>query len=685
MKRALMAVIVACQVLFGLIAYAADNQAPQESTDTKESTTAGGTEETAAVPEPNLGEVVVTATKIPEPTGDIPASVQVITSEDIKNSTAKDAGDLIAEAGLGHVQKYNGDLTSQVEIRGLSTDLFTEAESRVLVLVNGNPAGTTNLAKIPVEDIERVEIVKGPASVLYGSSAMGGVINIITKQGVGGFNGSVGVEGGSWDYVKTMAELSGTKGKFDYYLMGDRSSSGDYAAKHYGTIQNTSTNDDSVSARIGYQLFDKDRIELGFQHWNGWNIGSPGPTYAPTPDAYTTLDREAFDVGFKTDTLNVKYYYTYNRDDSWSPANMMGYGPGNSSLFRSTSRDQGVRVENVFPIGDHRIIVGAQWARSAVDTSTNNGSPYYPDSLYNNYALFTEGRLSLMNNKLLINAGLRYDYFDDKTLSTPGLTGTPISANLDHFNPRGGIVYKVFDGLSLKGSVGTAFRAPSPLELASNYTLFGYQTLGNAHLKAESSTTYEAGFEYAKNLLKSGFTFFETYFTNEITSYYDSALSASTYKNLAGTTTIQGIEINASYDAGLAAGLGMSIEPFTNVTYKTRYNSSDPTLAQSTGGHLTYTPNWTGEFGVKVGQKKWDCRLILNYVGSEYVTDYSAAPYPTINKGGFAVVNLKGSYRPIKNLELTASVGNLLDREYAYVLGYPMAERSFTGGVKWLF
>ena len=111
----------------------------------------------------SLEEIVVTATRIEEPKKDVPASVQIITQEDIKNSTAKNVGDLISEASIGHVHKYPGALTSSIGLRGFRTDLFNDLKSRVLVLINGHRAGTVNLAKIPVEDIERIEIVKGPA------------------------------------------------------------------------------------------------------------------------------------------------------------------------------------------------------------------------------------------------------------------------------------------------------------------------------------------------------------------------------------------------------------------------------------------------------------------------------------------------------------------------------------------
>ncbi len=159
-----------------------------------------------------LSEIIVTASKLEEPKRDVSYSVQVITQEDIKNSTAHNAGDLIAEAAIGHIHKYPGLLTSSIGLRGFRTDLFDDLKSRVLVLINGNRAGTVNLATIPIDDIDRIEIVKGPASVLYGSSAMGGVINVITKQGKEeGIHGSIGGQTGSWDFWKTKAELYGKK------------------------------------------------------------------------------------------------------------------------------------------------------------------------------------------------------------------------------------------------------------------------------------------------------------------------------------------------------------------------------------------------------------------------------------------------------------------------------------------
>jgi vitamin B12 transporter len=632
----------------------------------------------------SLEEVVVTATKIEEPKRDVSAFVQVITQEDIKNSVARNVGDLIAEAGIGHVHKYPGALTGRIGLRGLSTDLFSDLKSRILILINGNRAGTVNLAKIPVEDIERIEIVKGPASVLYGSSAMGGVINIITKEGKEGFQGSMGGEIGSWEYWKTQGELSGKRGKFDFYLTASRSASDDFEAKKYGEIENTGYDAETVSARVGYRLFGKHHISLGFQHWRGWKIGSPGARYLPDPDDYSDKERNGFDFGYKTADFEAKYYYIKDRDE-WHTINK----PKPPQITLTKTDTQGASFHKTFAIKDHRIIVGGQWDRIEVKSSRNTGAPYNPNSKYDSYGIFTEGRLSLFNKKLLLSGGIRYDYFENKILSTPGIASLkPRKENLDHITTRGGLVYKLTDSLSLKGNIGTAFRAPAPDELAADYvSSWGIRYLGNPNLKPEKSITYDAGIGYSRDLFKGELAFFHTDFKDKILSYYDSVLTAQTFKNVDGAT-LQGIEANISYDAGLSAGLNLSIELFADITYHTRYSSKDETEIRKYGKTLLYTPKWTGAFGIRMRKEKWDARLIANYVGDEKVQDWnpkSSTYGKTINKSDFIVVSLKGSFKPIKNLEISASVENLFDRAYEYVLWYPMPRRTFVGGVKWLF
>jgi vitamin B12 transporter len=632
-----------------------------------------------------MEEIVVTATRIEEPKKDVPASIQIITQEDIKNSRAKDVGSLIAEASFGHVQKYPGGLTGRVSLRGFATDLSTQERSRVLVLINGHRAGTVNIAKIPATDIERIEIVKGPASVLYGSSAMGGVINIITKKGTEeGIYSSLGGEVGSWAFWNTTAELSGKKGPFDFFLTGGRSSRDDYDAKRIGTIENSGFNDETVSARFGYSFFNKHHVSLGFQHWRGWNIGSPGATYSPDPDDYSDKKRRSYDIGYETETFSAQYCLIKDEDEWHS-----GYGEGNSSVTLKKTDTQGVSVQKTFSLNDHRIIVGGQWDRIEVKNTTNTGAPYNPNSRYDTYGIFTEGRLGFLNKKLLLSAGLRYDYFENEILETSGITSlNPKKDTLDHVTVRGGAVYKVTENFRLKGNIGTAFRAPAPDELAADYvSSWGTHYLGNPDLKPEKSVTYDAGIEYSQNSFNGDLSFFHSEFDDKILGVYDSALAARTWENVDGAT-IQGIEGNMSYDVGIASGLDVSIKPFVNMTYHLKRESEDEKEISQTGDTLLYVPRWTAAYGIKAAQEKWEIRLIANYTGDTKVQDwnYSSTTYgEAIDKDDFTVVHLKTSYRPIKNLEITTSIENIFDSKYEYVLGYPMPRRTFAVGAKWIF
>ncbi len=622
----------------------------------------------------SLGDVVVTATRIEEPRKDVSSPVQVITSEDIKNSTAQDAADLVSEAGIGHVHKYPGTLSARIGLRGLATDLFSIYKSRVLVLIDGHNAGTVNLAKIPVEEIERIEIVKGPASVLYGSQAMGGVINIITKKAKH-TGAELGTEGGSWDYSKQWAGLSLKEGVVDFLFSVSRASRGNYDARGYGKIPNTAYNDETFSLRLGYGLKEGGRLSFGLEHWRGWDIGSPGARYSPDPDDYSDKKRDGIDIAYSTETTRISYYRIEDKDEWYS----------NTNVTTKNTQTTGFTAQRSFEFEDVRLVAGVDWNRIRVSSKRTAGAPYSPNSRYNTYGVFTELRGELLNKRLILNGGLRYDYFKNEVLSTPGVSVTPRDEDLDYTALRGGAIYRLTGHTRVKLNAGTAFRAPAPDELATDYvSSWGTHYVGNPELEPEESVTYDAGVEFSDGMNRAELTFFHTEFDNKILGYYDASLSARTWKNVDGAT-VQGVETNLSTDIGALLGWFTSVEPFVNITYHTRYSAKDRTEIDKYGKTLLYTPKWVGSFGVRMMGESWDARLVARYNGKEKVTDWnrSSPTYgKTIEKTGFLLVNLKGSYRVHKKVELGFSVENLLNRSYEYVLGYPMPERTYTGIVR---
>lgn len=622
--------------------------------------------------ETKLEEIVVTATRVEEPKRDLPYSVQVITQEDIKTSVAKDAGDLIAESAIGHITKYPEGLTT-FYLRGFGLGL-NPLTSRSLILINGLRTATINLSEIPVDDIERIEILKGPASVLYGSNAMGGVVNIITKRAKReGLYGSIGIEGGSWGQVKAIGEINFKKSAFDGYLSLSRTHRDDYEAKGIGEYKNTAYDDQALSLRLGYEVSELGRFSLGFRHFRGWDIGSPGSLKWQTPRDHIDISLNSFDLGFENNNLRAFYYlserkYEYHDDlsDGW----------GGVNKYKTLS--QGISIQKIFNIDKHRVIIGGEWNR--VDLKNTNEPPpaFQPRSQFDNLALFVESKLVPIKD-LTILLGVRYDYFENSIKATESMIVNPRTENSDHITVRVGTLYRINDELGIRASVGTGFRAPSPDEYAGEYLVFGTRYIGNPSLSPEKVNNYEVGLSYNRENLKGDFTFFHSIFKDRITNYFDSTLNAFSFKNI-DKAKIQGAEISLSYDLRELFKTSFSLEPYVNLTYHTKYSDSQ-------GNPILAIPKWIGAFGIKAKGESWDARLVFNYFGDENVLYYDPMTWTSrvVKKQDFTIANFKALYRPIKELELTVGIENLFDRAYEYVLDYPMARRTFTAGVKWLF
>lgn len=179
---------------------------------------------------PSMDEVFVTATARPEERSNIAATTQVIDRAAIERSSAQSLTDLMAENAIGFFSEWTAGQTS-MNIRGASSDgQGRDFKGQVLVLVNGRRAGTANISKLSPAQVERIEIVRGPASVIYGSQNMGGVINIIMKTGVNAPPSRVGISAGSWDMVSAYAQTSGATEAVDWFFGVSGGQRGDYGA-----------------------------------------------------------------------------------------------------------------------------------------------------------------------------------------------------------------------------------------------------------------------------------------------------------------------------------------------------------------------------------------------------------------------------------------------------------------------
>jgi len=256
-----------------------------------------------------LEEVVVTTLRKETKRKNVPQSMTIITKAAIELTPSQEVTDLLKKNSSVSIIQYPG-LSACIGIRGFRPQ-FSGLNQRSLLLVDGRPAGTVNIATINPADIERIEVLKGPASALYGSSAMGGVINVITKKSSGEVHGEVFAEYGSYETAKLGASAGGNIIKrldFDLpFLSFDRNKNmnlgknnffrnllnADKATKNYtdGAVDvddnrsdglrrdYTKLNYNTGSLRLGYQLTDNWRIDIRGERFVAKNVESPSDIF----------------------------------------------------------------------------------------------------------------------------------------------------------------------------------------------------------------------------------------------------------------------------------------------------------------------------------------------------------------------------------------------------------------------
>jgi vitamin B12 transporter len=698
MLKAIVSSLLFFSLVAGVFSMCAAQEAPLKTSQTTEPQPAkqleGKTKET--IPQTNLEEVVVTATAIPTPAKELPVPVQVITRKEIEESRANDLSELLTEYLPEHFQKYPGALSS-VSIRGFRTDATgTDIKGHVLVLIDGHRAGTGNVAVLPMENVERIEVVRGPGSVIYGSAAMGGVINIITRRGKGTPSVNGGVEGGSWNYIKGYGGTSGSlfNDKVGFSFTGRTIRQDSYNAGGGAKVPNTGYNDEAYSLSLLANPHPDHTFFAVGNYYHGWDIGTPDPTYfAPNltdnKGLYRGYGSLAYDGAFPDCDLNwhLSYYNVVDKP-TWNYP-LLTYGYSSTTTGTNT---QGVRSSFTLPTFSlGRLLLGFQWDGIGVSNSTQpSGFNYSPDSHYNDYALLAEEKI--VWNKWTLLLGARYDYFNETTLPTAGLDVVSQNEAFDHTSWRTGLTYSFLDWLTGRVAVGTGFRAPTADELSGSFQSGQWMKIaGNPGLSPETSTTYDVGV----NVEYAGFSgeigWFYTDYTNAITPGFPICVNGdcswTTYRNVAGANW-SAIEALLNYKNSFNCyDMPISLRPYLNLVYYTQRELNDTSLANIL--HTTtvpYEPLWDITGGLELGFNKKVSLLFTGfYVGPEKQQDFnylSPTYSQAIDGGGFVVWGAKLTIHPMKYFDLYLSVDNLTDKNYAFVDGYPMPGRTFRGGIQ---
>ncbi|MCF6148881.1 MAG: TonB-dependent receptor [Candidatus Kuenenia sp.] len=464
-------------------------------------------------------EIVVTATRTEKSVKEVGSSVSVITEEDIKKSKKP----LILDV----LRQVPGIEVSRTQGIGGTTSIFMRGgnSSHTLVFVDGvemNSPTTDyfNFANFTTDNIERIEILRGPQSTLYGSEAIGGVINIITKKGKGDTKVNLGTEYGMQETYRETFSVSGGKEHFDYAVGGS------YLKIHGISNASSGTEDDGYenftgSARFGFDFLDDGRIDtmLRGSHADfelddfAWGVGA-----VDDDNEYQTTDEILFS------TKISKTFF-----DMWTPSflvsvndtDLRGFDSANEyDEFGIYTRTWKAEHQSDFTLFDiNTVTIGYEYeveegeSEGKFDTTTRNNSIFFQEQI----ELF---------ESLNLTAGLRYDKHSS--------FGT-------HYTYRTTGSYYIEEiGTRFHGSWGTGFKAPSFNELF-------YPNYGNHDIEEEESEGWDFGVE--KEIIKDSLKIDITYFENDFEDLITSAVQpdGSYLATNVGEAESEGIEVGLSY------------------------------------------------------------------------------------------------------------------------------------------
>lgn len=582
-------------------------------------------------------EVVVSATKIEEAVEETTSSVLLIPQEKIEAKGKAFIIDVLKDVPeINVVQNGGAGKLSTVILRGGSS-------THTLVMVDGikmksTTTGYFDFANIMAYDIERIEIVKGAQSTIYGSEAMAGVINIITKKGEGALKIEGAYERGAYNTYSPSVTLSGGNDKADFRLTASRYKTDGISAAKTGTEADGYENN-SLSARIGIRPAEKFELELSYSYSDDRSeldaFGVDDLNYLQFGRHYVTSGRGKLylaDVWEQVFTLSrVKDYLKYTDPDNASR---------NADII--TALDT-IDWQNNFYLTDAYVLtLGLEYRE---EEGENIG---VFDRTVNNSAVYCNNKLKLLSDSLVLNAGMRYD--DHET------SGYKITYRV------GGVYNINTAGLKLKGSYGTGFRAPTLNDLY-------YQdpwSSGNPNLKPEKSRSWEVGVE--KEIVKERATVSLTYFNQkykDLIEWIETPPGSWQYmpQNIA-ESVVQGIE------AGAVVKINGSLTASSFYSYT---DSED----KGTGRRLQRRP--LDKLNVALDYSEGLASVTVNYT-------YVSKVYESVRVGNlpsYILVDLSGSYKINNNLKIFGRIENMFDQHYEVADGYGTPGASVFTGVKW--
>jgi len=583
---------------------------------------------------PVSADVVVTAEARPGPQQSLGVAATVIDAAEIDRSKSSSLADLLrAVPGLDVVRSGGPGGVTSLFLRGTNS-------TQTLVLVDGAKVnspffGGADVSSLGTANLSRVEVVRGPFSALWGSEAIGGVVQILTRrEPEEPFSARFVAGAGNGSAVEGMADAAVRAGPF-------RVTAGWRRATSDGALPNEYF--DGTSWNGGAEVALGADVTLGVvvRHDEG-RTGIPFSGTLATPNRVTTSDATTLAVPLavtldEKTRLEVSFLGARDRPTLSDPDDPYGY-----TFSETDARRAGARLVVSRDFGAQRLSAGTDYERTSV-TSRDSFGTSLDGATTATWAVFAEDRIPLDGERLVLTAGLRYD-------SHSAFGGAT--------SPRATLVFFATPALKLRLAAGAAFRSPATGELY-------YPFSGNPELRPERSRAYEAGVEWA---LSPRLTMEASWFRNEIRDLIQYVPQTFTNENV-GRARMQGVE------TALRGELGRGL--FARVSYG-YLDARD----LDTGLALLRRPyHRAAATAGKSFPKGGSFEATARFVGSR--DDLDASDFVTrVTMPSYVTVDLAGTL-PALLLHLApyARVTNLLDRAYAEAAGFPAPGRRYLLGL----
>ena len=679
-----------------------------------------------------LEDVVVTARRSAQHLEKVPQKIDVISRTDLDRTVADDLTDALKKQTAIDIIQYPG-LLSGVGIRGFRPQ-FSGLNQRSLLLIDGRHAGASNLATIDLNNIERIEVMKGPGSALYGAQAMGGVVNIISRKStylpridLAASYGSFGTFGASlsaggpigngfdFDLGINLSDQNKDyrigKGNVFQGMVGSDEAVVTYAdgttatktERGDGEIRpNTKFSKNQGRLRLGYQIDEIWRLDSSVSRFIARNVETPGDIfYGAERAGRKNAENLSGDVQFAGLVGNhALQFKTYASEEVSESYNLRGI-PFISFTRRNTW--YGAQIQDAFALGSHLLTLGADWSSSNTEGKSWSAAdtpraPFSPNYGIHTQALFIEGSFNFLNEHLTTTAGGRLDRITFDGKQTPLLTSfNPGEETFTTFNPSAGFKYRIeSSGLHVHSTIGRAFVTPDAFNVAGfSETGTGTGnvaiTEGNADLDPENSITLDlgAGLTRPDMGLDIDITFFRTRVNDritrqttnpvgQVTASGDTIASRTTFVN-ANRSNMHGIEWKVSYDLGARRNYAYTFRFFANATHTLK--AEDVTVTPATGAEMRRDIHNVANTSLSWGAEYDDghffnTRLTGRYVGNRKDTDWTDAKRPEVQYPAFMVADLVSSFKIGERYTVSLYLNNLTDENYYEKRGYNLPGRS---------